>query len=45
MSKRRRTPSYRLHKARQCGVVTVDGTDHYLGRLAVSPGSSASKPQ
>lgn len=31
MSRRRRTPSYRLHKARNCGVVTIDGTDHYLG--------------
>jgi integrase len=31
MPRRRRTPSYRLHKARNCGVVTIDGTDHYLG--------------
>lgn len=31
MSKRRRTPSYRLHKARDCGVVTIDGKDYYLG--------------
>lgn len=31
MPPRRRTPSYRLHKARNCGVVTIDGTDHYLG--------------
>ncbi len=31
MPRRRRTPSYRLHKARKCGVVTIDGTDHYLG--------------
>ena len=31
MPKRRRTPSYRLHKARKCGVVTIDGLDHYLG--------------
>ena len=31
MAHRRRSPSYRLHKARKCGVVTIDGTDHYLG--------------
>lgn len=31
MPKRRKTPSYRLHKARNCGVVTIDGLDHYLG--------------
>jgi integrase len=31
MPKRRRPPSYRLHKARNCGVVTIDGQDHYLG--------------
>jgi hypothetical protein len=24
-------PSYRLHKARNCAVVTLDGRDHYLG--------------
>ena len=24
-------PKYRLHKARNCAVVTVDGRDHYLG--------------
>jgi hypothetical protein len=27
----RRTPSYRLHKARGCAVVTIDGKNHYLG--------------
>ena len=26
-----RSPKYRLHKARNCAVVTVDGRDHYLG--------------
>ncbi len=31
MPRVRRTPSYRLHKARNCGVVTIDGKDHYLG--------------
>lgn len=25
-------PSYRLHKARHCAVVTIDGANHYLGR-------------
>jgi hypothetical protein len=25
------TPSYRLHKARNCAVVTIAGKDHYLG--------------
>jgi hypothetical protein len=24
-------PTYRLHKARNCAVVTIDGHDHYLG--------------
>ncbi len=24
-------PAYRLHKARQCAVVTIDGKNHYLG--------------
>jgi len=24
-------PSYRLHRARNCAVVTIDGHDHYLG--------------
>jgi integrase len=27
-----RTPSYRLHKARNCAVVTITGKDHYLGQ-------------
>jgi len=31
MPRRRRIPSYRLHKARNCAVVTIDGKDHYLG--------------
>jgi hypothetical protein len=26
-----RQPAYRLHKARNCAVVTVGGRDHYLG--------------
>src|SRR5438105_12802141 len=28
-----RQPKYRLHKARNCAVVTIDGKDHYLGAL------------
>ena len=26
-----RVPKYRLHKARNVAVVTIDGKDHYLG--------------
>jgi hypothetical protein len=26
-----RPPAYRLHKARKCAVVTIDGKNHYLG--------------
>ena len=32
MSARPRIPSYRLHKARNVAVVTLDGKDHYLGQ-------------
>jgi integrase len=32
-------PSYRHHRARNCGVVTIDGKDYYLGRY----GTPASK--
>jgi hypothetical protein len=28
---RLRQPKYRLHKARNCAVVTIAGRDHYLG--------------
>lgn len=28
---RKKDPSYRLHKARNCAVVTINGRDHYLG--------------
>lgn len=28
---RKSTPKYRIHKARNCAVVTIDGRDHYLG--------------
>lgn len=28
---RKKTPSYRYHKARDCAVVTIGGRDHYLG--------------
>lgn len=28
---RKKTPSYRFHKARNCAVVTINGRDHYLG--------------
>lgn len=31
-------PAYRLHKARNCAVVTIDGHDHYLGPFG-SPSS------
>jgi hypothetical protein len=26
-----RQPKYRLHKARNCAIVTIAGRDHYLG--------------
>ena len=32
MPKKNSPPSYRLHKARGCAVVTIDGKNHYLGR-------------
>jgi hypothetical protein len=38
MPRRKGIPSYRLHKARNCAVVTIDGKNHYLGRYE-SPGS------
>ncbi len=28
---RKKDPSYRFHKARNCAVVTIAGHDHYLG--------------
>ena len=28
---RKKNPSYRFHKARNCAVVTINGRDHYLG--------------
>lgn len=28
-----RQPNYRLHKARNCAVVTIDGKNHYLGQF------------
>lgn len=31
MSRPKSPPSYRYHKARNCAVVTIDGTNHYLG--------------
>jgi len=31
MPKINRPPSYRLHKARKCAVVTINGKNHYLG--------------
>ncbi len=31
MPRTNRPPSYRLHKARKCAVVTIDGRNHYLG--------------
>jgi len=31
MPKSQRPPAYRLHKARKCAVVTIDGKNHYLG--------------
>lgn len=38
MPKTGRPQSYRLHKARDCAVVTIDGRNHYLGRYG-SPDS------
>ena len=38
MPKKKSPPSYRLHKARNCAVVTIRGTSHYLGPHG-SPGS------
>jgi len=32
-SRPRRQPTYRLHKARGCAVVTINGKDHYLGKF------------
>ena len=32
MPRTNRPPSYRLHKARNLAVVTIDGRNHYLGR-------------
>lgn len=31
MPRMNRPPSYRLHKARNSAVVTIDGKNHYLG--------------
>jgi integrase len=31
MPRTNRPPAYRLHKARNCAVVTIDGQNHYLG--------------
>jgi integrase len=31
MPKKPAQPAYRLHKARKCAVVTIDGKNHYLG--------------
>jgi integrase len=31
MPKNNRPPTYRLHKARNCAVVTINGRNHYLG--------------
>jgi hypothetical protein len=31
MPRTNRPPAYRLHKARSCAVVTIDGRNHYLG--------------
>ena len=39
MPKKSCPPSYRLHKARNCAVVTIAGKNHYLGPY----GSEASK--
>jgi len=38
MSRVPRQPKYRLHKARKCAVVTLNGKNHYLGAYE-SPGS------
>jgi hypothetical protein len=31
MTRSSRQPTYRLHKARNCAVVTINGKNHYLG--------------
>jgi hypothetical protein len=31
MPRQLQQPSYRLHKARNCAVVTINGRNHYLG--------------
>jgi len=31
MPRKKSPPKYRLHKARNCAVVTIDGKNHYLG--------------
>ena len=31
MPRKKSPPSYRLHKARNCAVVTINGRNHYLG--------------
>ncbi len=37
MPKKNSPPSYRLHEARNCAVVTIAGRNHYLGAHG-SPG-------
>ena len=37
MSRRMRTPSYRLHKPSGQAVVTIRGRDHYLGPYGSGP--------
>src|SRR6187455_2358411 len=39
MPRQKSVPSYRLHKARKCAVVTIGGRNHYLGPF----GSAESK--
>jgi integrase len=40
MPQKSQVPSYRLHKARKCAVVTINGRNHYLGPFG-SPESHA----
>ena len=40
MPRKKSPPSYRLHKARNCAVVTIEGKNHYLGPFG-SPESHA----
>jgi hypothetical protein len=44
MPRTNRPPSYRLHRARNLAVVTIDGKDHYLGRYGCPETRAPSAP-